>query len=178
MTVRFYVIPMEPGPYSRANPQRPEYVDAIQCNWSGYPLFQWDRYLVQVNTTPAKHAALDAQAGVIAMPEGVLDDLISTLPLADRNRIQTFLGNIGIPYYTDETVADLIQRVIAYAEFNLGNDDRASLLSSLSQAKRDRIAFLMAKHNLTYSEGESIGAVVARARDKMWNPHKTYMDEF
>jgi hypothetical protein len=178
MPIRFYVIPMEPGPYSRDNGQRPMYLDALQANWSGYPLFQWDRYLCQVNTTPAKHTILDAQAGVIGLPDIALSTLVAGLPLAARTRISTFLGNIGIPYEPDETVGDLIQRVIAYAEFRLGNDARDTVIGTLSQAKRDRIATLMAKFDLAYSELESIGTVVVRARARMWEPTKTMVGEF
>jgi hypothetical protein len=154
------------------------YLDALRANRSGYPLFGWNRYLCQVNTTPIKHAALDAQAGVIALPDVNLDTVVTDLPLAARNRIQTFLGNIGIPYELDETVGDLIQRVISYDEFHLGNDARNTVISTLSQAKRDRISFLMAKHNLSYSEAETIGEVILRIRGTLWNPREIYVDEF
>ena len=178
MTIRFYVIPMEPPPYSRGQGQRPMYLDALQAyEWSGYPLEQWNRYLCQVNTTAVKHAAIDAEAGVIGLPDISLSTLVADLPLAVRTRISNFLGNISIPYYEDETVGDLIQRIITYAEFRLGNDARDTLVSTLAQAKRDRIAFLMAKHGLAYSEGETIGAIVRRARGKMWDPRKTYVPE-
>jgi hypothetical protein len=178
MTIRFYLIPMEAGPYSITNKQRPKYLDALQANWSGYPLFQWNRYLCQVNTTTAKHAVLESNADVVTLPDMDLDTPVSALPLAMRNRVQVFLGNIGIPYYTDETVGDLIQRIVVYAEFNLGNDDRALAVSALGQAKRDRIAVLMGKLRIAFAETEDLGTVIARARDKMWDPRQTYVSEF
>lgn len=148
MPVRFYVIPMEPGPYSRANPQRPQFLDAIQANWSGYPLFAWSRYLCQVNTTSAKHAMLDAQVGVISLPGHVeLDTLVGNLPLVMRNRIQTFLANVGLAYDVGETVEALIRRVITTSEF---------------QTFVDRLP-----------EPGYIARVQAG-----WNPKRVYMDEF
>ena len=117
MTIGFYVIPMEPGPYSRGNGQRPMYLDALRSHWSGYPLFQWDRYIVQVNTTVAKHTLLDAQAGVIGLPEAVeLDMLVGDLSLLKRNRVEAFLTNIGVAYDPTETVEAMIRRIITTAD--------------------------------------------------------------
>src|SRR3972149_8342575 len=99
MTIAFYVIPMEPGPYSKGNGQRPMYLDALQANWSGYPMFARNRYLCQVNTTAAKHTLLDAQAGVVGLAEAVeLDMRGGDLSLLKRNRGEAFLTNIGVAY--------------------------------------------------------------------------------
>ena len=117
MPISFYVVPMEPGPYSRSNGQRPMYLDALQANWSGYPMFARNRYLCQVNTTAAKHTLLDAQAGVIGLPEAVeLDMMVGDLSLLKRNRIEAFLTNIGLTYDPAETVESLLRRIITTAD--------------------------------------------------------------
>jgi len=113
MPIRFYIIPIEPGPYSKGNGQRPMYLDALRANWSGYPLFQWNRYIVQVNTTSVKHSLLESRPGVITLPERVaLDTLCGDLPSAMQNRLQVFLGNIGVAFDAAETVVSLFLRVI------------------------------------------------------------------
>jgi len=113
MTIRFYVIPMETGPHSTG----PMYLDALRANWSGYPMFARNRYLCQVNTTAAKHTLLDAQAGVIGLPEAVeLDMLVGDLSLLKRNRVEAFLTNIGVAYDPTETVEALIRRIITTAD--------------------------------------------------------------
>jgi len=93
------------------------YLDALQANWSGYPMFARNRYLCQVNTTAAKHTLLDAQAGVIGLPEAVeLDMLVGDLSLLKRNRVEAFLTNIGVAYDPTETVEAMIRRIITTAD--------------------------------------------------------------
>jgi hypothetical protein len=121
MPIGHYIIQMTAPPYSRATPQAPLYMDELRTNWSGYPLFGFDRYLVQVNTTDAKHDQLEGRAGVMSLRRLNLDDTVGSLPSVARNRVRGYLTDLGLPYDANETIDQLIRRVITVSDPNGGD---------------------------------------------------------
>lgn len=178
MPVAYYLVPMEPGPYSRTNKQRPQFMDEIKCNWTGYPLMGFDRYLCKVNTTAAKHADLESRAGVWAFPPDGLNTVISTLHPSERNRIQQALNQLSLPYYNDETLRNLIQRVIMAIECEWGSADRATELQNMPGNSQARTANLFNKWGIQYQLGDTLEQLLAAGGDTFWNPEALVVQEF
>lgn len=151
MSVAYYIIPMVAGPYSRMNPQRPDYCDEIQCNWTGHNVDAFGVYVCFVNTTAAKHADLASRAGVYQIPSAYTwDTVISTMQAAARNYIRNLCENrLGIEYSTSETLGELLMRVINSGLFELGSTPTSTQFQNLSANQRDKILAFFAKWGLT-----------------------------
>jgi hypothetical protein len=180
----YYVIPMVAGPYSRANPQRPDYVDAIQCNWTGHNVDLFGVYVCLVNTTAAKHTDLASRAGVYQLPTAYTwDTVISTMQAAARNYIRNLCENrLGIAYSTAETLGELLMRVINSGLFDLGATDPATQFQNLSAAQQNKIIALFAKWGMTLpAQTETVQQISDRGGAMYWpgnDRSKVYVEEF
>jgi hypothetical protein len=140
MPVQYYIIPMVSPPFSRQNPQRPDYVDEIRCNWTGHHVDTLNVYVCKVNTTPAKHTDLASRAGVRQLPAGITwDTVINTLPANQQNALSSWLASRDIPFDPTETVGELLQRIINTGLFNFGNTPVNTQFVSLTQTQRDTV---------------------------------------
>lgn len=101
---------MTDPPYSRINNQRPKYVQELQINWTGVPLFNKKYYLIKAGSTAQKLTALQNSAGVIDFPD-VDTDLLSSLPQARKTKNTLICTTLGIASKTNERVLDFINRV-------------------------------------------------------------------
>lgn len=169
MPEAYYIIPMVAGPYSRANPQRPDYVDEIKCNWSGHNVDALGVYICLVNTTEAKHTDLASRSGVRQMPRGYTwDSVISTLPANGRNAISRWCGDHGIPYDSSETIGQLLMRVINSGLFELGNTALDTQFQNLSQAQKDKIDALCQKHGIAHGQTDTVRQISDRCGRVFW----------
>lgn len=173
-----YLIPMVAGPYSRDNKQRPDYVDEIQCNWVGHNIDYYSYYICMVNTTEAKHADLASRAGVKQLPRKVLSKLVGNLPAGVITQIQAILTQLDLPYYADETLKELIQRVLVSGLFHLPNVSRDTLLRDLPQEVQDRGGALLDKWGIPYSGTDTVAQVIARCRDMFWHPENVNVEYY
>jgi hypothetical protein len=140
MTVGYYIIPMTEPPYSHTNPQRPQYVNEIRCNWTGHNVDSLGVYVCKVNTTDAKHTDLASRTGVRQLPRAYTwSTVISTLPLAARNAISNWCSGKGIPYDATDTIGELLMRIIESGLFDLGATALNTQYQNLSQARKDKI---------------------------------------
>jgi hypothetical protein len=183
MPEAYYIIPMMAGPYSRDNKQRPDFVDAIQCNWVGHNVDTLGIYICKVNTTEAKHTTLAAQTGVRQMPRaGTWDTVISTLPSAARTAISTWCTSKSIAYDSTDTIGNFLMRVIQNYLFSLGATAQTIQYQNLTQAQKDKIIALCSKFNLTLPTAtETVRAIVRRCGPVVWpgnDATKIYVEEF
>jgi hypothetical protein len=178
MPIAYYIIPMVPGPYSRENPQDPAYVFEIRCNWTGHNIDQFGVFVCKVNTTPAKHADLESRPGVWKFPEDGLNTVISTLHAATRNRISNKLGQIGLPYYEDETLKDLIQRVIVAGVLEWGNADRYTTLDDMPGNSQARTSNIFSKWGWAYNGTDTLEQLLNTCKNDFWNPEAYPVREF
>jgi len=185
MPVGYYLIPMTSGPYSRANPQRPQYVDEIRCNWTGHNVDLFTLFVCKVNTTAEKHADLSSRAGVFPFPEGVeWDTVISTLAANLRNRIRTKLTQHDIPYDPSETIGELVMRVI---NIGLWHDPDTvenvtavdALFSALPPGQQNKITALCTKWALPPpANTETVSAMSKRMGPRWWYGPSLAVREF
>lgn len=171
MTEAYYVIPMVAGPYSRTNPQRPDYVDEIRCNWVGHNVDLFSVYVCLVNTTATKHADLASRAGVYQLPpEYTWDTVISTMQAAARNYIRNLCDNrLGIPYSTSDTLGELLMRIINSGLFEFGNVSLDTQFQNLSQAQQNKIINSFAKWGMVApSSTETIKQISDRGGRVFW----------
>jgi len=183
MPVAYYIVPMVTGPYSRTNPQRPQFVDEIACNWSGHNVDALGVYICKVNTTEAKHTDLAGRAGVRQLPRSATwDTVISTLPPAARNAISNWCNGKGIPYSSAETIGQLLMRIINSGLFALGATALATQYQNLSQAQRDRIAALCQKWGIAQpASTETVRQISDRLGPVFWpgnDDTKVHVGEF
>ena len=179
MPVTWYIIPIVDGPYSRANPRRPEYVGSIRCNWVGHPLEFKNRYVCKVNTTEAKHALLAAGQGVLSLPRVVLTTLVRNLPPAKRAKIKNFLSNIELPDYEDtETLKRLLQRIVLSCILHLPNVSLETQLRDLPPAVQQRGAFILNKWGIPFAGSDTVRDILVRIRDILCDLSNLYVDEF
>lgn len=179
MPIAYYLIPIVEGPYSRENPQRPKYVSVIRCNWVGQclPLLK-NHYLCKVNTTETKHAALQAEIGVRLLPRYPLLTLVGNLPAGAIQQIHAALTWLALPYYADETLRHLIQRIVVSGLFGLPNVGRDTLLRDLPLAVRQRGGALLDKWNIPYTGNDTVLEVLQHCRDIFWNPDHQFVEQF
>jgi hypothetical protein len=174
----YYIIPMVAGPYSRENPQRPDYVDEIRCNWTGHNVDELGVYVCKVNTTEEKHTDLASRTNVRQLPRAYTwDTLISSLPVAARNVISTWCSNKGIPYTSTETIGELLMRIICSGVFSLGNTGLTTQFRNLTQARKDKIQVLCDKWGITYSTTDTVRTIVDRCGPKFWPGNNLYVEE-
>jgi hypothetical protein len=169
--ILYYIIPMVAGPYSRTNAQRPDYVDEIQCNWSGHNVDALGMYVCMVNTTAAKHADLASRAGVVQMPSVYTwDTVVSTTQAAARNRIRNFLLILNIaPYTSTETIGDVLQRVINSGLWDLGNVAQNTIFSNLNQGQQNKIISICKRLGLpTPTASETVSQLSKRTGPMVW----------
>ncbi len=178
MPIAFYLIQMEPGPYSITNKQRPRHLDTIRANWSGYPLFHFGYYLCQVNTTATKHTGLADLPGVFPFGDYTLDTIVGDMFPADRNRLRTLLRGIGMELYTDETVEELIHRYICFSEWELTEENRDDLVGDVPANSNALIHGLGNKWGIPTSNIETLRSAMGKHGPKYWNPKKTMVGEF
>lgn len=183
MPIAYYIIPMVAGPYSRTNKQRPDYVDEIQCNWSGHNVDALGVYVCLVNTTEAKHADLASRASVRQLPRSVTwDTVLSTLPTAARNAILNWCSAHGIPYDATETVGQLLMRIINSGLLSLGATALTTQHRNLTQAQRDKIAALcQRKEQAIPSDTETVRQISDRLGRVVWPGNdrtRVNVDEF
>lgn len=176
--ISFYLVPMTQPPYDRVNNQRPEYVNEIQCSWTGYPLDSFGYYVCKVNTTPAKHTDLEGRQGVWRFPPDGLETVINTLHPSERNRISQLCGNIGVPYYSDETLRSLLQRVIVTDVLEWGNSDRYTSLDAMPGNSQARTSNLFGKWGLSFTSADTLEQLQAICGDVFWNPDTLMVGEF
>lgn len=101
---------MSDPPYSKQNPQRPKYMDEHRINWTGSPLFEKKHYLVKANSTLEKLNALQAEKGVIDLPN-VNTDLMETLPAARKIKNAVIEKLLGITADPTSKVVDFVNQV-------------------------------------------------------------------
>lgn len=118
--VRCFLIPMTEPPYSRANPQRPKYVDQFENSRSNSPLFDKGYFLTVVSAQVSDLNWLQNQDDVIDLPN-IDNDRIGDLPAARRQKNHQIDAIVGIDEDVAETVATYINRV-ARASGNSGWD--------------------------------------------------------
>lgn len=179
MPEAYYIIPMVAGPYSRTNPQRPQYVDEIACNWTGHNVDELGVYICKVNTTEAKHTDLASRAGVRQLPRGYTwDTVLSTLPPAARNAISNWCNSKSIPYDSSETIGQLLMRIINSGLFSLGNTALNTQVQNLTQTQRDRIATYCQKWNIQYSQTDTVKQISERCGPIFWHGPSLHVEEF
>lgn len=180
MPEAYYIIPMVAGPYSRTNPQRPDYVDEIRCNWTGHNVDEFGVYICKVNTTEAKHTDLASRSGVRQLPRDYTwDTLISSLPPAARNAINNWLTQRGLPAAaSDETIGDVLMRIINSGLFSLGSTPLTTQYKDLTQAQKDKIDALYAKHGLTHTDTDTVKDLSRRGGNRWWNGKDLYVEEY
>jgi hypothetical protein len=166
----YYLIPMVAGPYSRENPQRPDFVDEIRCNWTGHNVDELGVYVCLVNTTAAKHADLASRTGVRQLPSGVTwSTVISTLTSAQRTAISNWCSAHSIPYASTETVGQLLVRVISSGLFSLGTTTLTTQYQNLTQARKDKITAVCARLGIAQPTAtETVRQIVNRVGPIVW----------
>jgi hypothetical protein len=183
MPVAYYIIPMTEPPYSRQNPQRPQYVDEIKCNWVGHPVDALGVYICKVNTTEAKHTDLAGRTGVRQLPRSASwDTVISTLPAAARNAISNWCNGKGIPYAASETIGQLLMRIINSGLFSLGSTALATQYQNLTQTQKDKVTALCAKWSLPQPAAtETVRQITDRLGPTFWpgsDETRVHVEEF
>ena len=113
---------MSEPPYSKENPQRPQYMDELRINWTGSPLMIKKHYLVMANSTPEKLLELQNKKGVIDMPN-IDSDKLKYLPQARKDKNIEIEKIIGKTPLQDTTVKDYING-IANSEGNTWDKDK------------------------------------------------------
>jgi hypothetical protein len=174
----FYIIPMTTVVEGSRTIQKPDFVDALQCNWTGHNLDHYNVYICMVNTTEAKHTQLAAQTGVRQLPRVKLSRLVSSMPAGVISKIQTVLTNLDLPYYADESLKQLMQRILVSGLFEIPNISLDTLLRDLPQAVQTRGAAFMDKWGVSYSGTDTVGQIIARCRDVFWNPDTVDVEEY
>lgn len=180
MPVGYYIIPAVPGPYSRQNPMRPQYVDEIRCNWTGYPVPSLAIFICKVNSTDVKLADLDSRNGVYALPRGYTwDTPLLSLPAGARVAISNWCANHNIVYDENETIGELLLRIINSDLFNIFGVPRDATFGSLNSEQKNRILNLFIKHNLAPpSDTETVASISKRGGGTWWNAPLLYVPEF
>lgn len=178
MPEAYYFIPMVSGPYNRSNPQRPDYVDEIRANWVGHNVDSLGYYVCKVNTTEAKHADLASRAGVLQLPRGyTVNTRLSSLPPAARNAISNWCNQRDIPY-DDETLEELLMRVVQSGIFVLGNVSLLTEFSILTTEQQNKITEFCIKWGIALPNGnESVRQIVNRSGLVSWNPSRVWVEE-
>lgn len=167
-------------PYSLSNPQRPDYVDEIKCNWTGHNVDALGVFVCKVNTTAQKHAALAKRAGVRAMPAGITwETSVRALTSVKRTEISNWCANKGIPYDSTETVGQFLTRVICSGLFSLGLTKLGTRYADLTQEQMDKIARLRARHRqAALGEDETVRGVVDKLGPDVWPGDKLDVAEY
>ena len=180
MAVGYYIIPMIAGPYSRTNPQRPNYVDEIRCNWTGHSVDALGVYICKVNTTDAKHTDLAGRSGVRQLPRGVTwDTVLNTLTTPQRNVISNWCNGKGIPYDSTETVGQLLMRIINSGLLSFGNTALTTQYQNLSQAQRDKITALCTKWSIPQPAAtETVRQITNRLGQVFWPGNTLNVEEY
>lgn len=184
VTIGYYIIPMVAGPYSRANPQRPMFVDEIRCNWSGHPVDALGVYVCKINTTEAKHSNLDGRTGVRSFPRNVTwDTVIATLPAVARNRISAWCTSKAVPRYDSaETIGQLLQRVISGGLLDLHGQTLTTQFQSLSGERQQRIRDLCQRFRRSEpASTETVRQIVNRLGNDVWPANdatRVHVEEF
>lgn len=183
MSIAYYIIPMVAGPYSRTNKQRPDYVDEIQCNWTGHNIDDYGVYLCKVNTTDAKHTDLASRSGVRQLPRSAnLNTVISTLPAAAQNAISNWCNNKDIPYDSSDTIGELLARIIGSGVFKLGNATLTTQYQNLTQTQKDRITLICNRWGWALpSDTDTVAQIGKRLGKLSWPVHddsKIWVEEF
>lgn len=120
--IKCFLVPMTEPPYSRENPQRPQYMDELRINWTGSPLMVKRHYLIMANSTPEKLLELQNKKGVIDMPN-IDDDKLVSLPKARKDKNKIIETLIGKTFDQEKSVKDLINEV-ANSEGNTWDKDK------------------------------------------------------
>jgi len=114
MTRRWFIVPVI-GTGTKGDPYRVKLSIAhsalIPSNPDGTPRFNWALCLVSA----ADFTALDADTEAEPFPGVSLDDQLSSISAAARNRIQTALINRGVDLTgidLNSTVRDVVERVV------------------------------------------------------------------
>jgi hypothetical protein len=157
---------------------QPKYVAEIKSSWTGYPLTFFGYYVCKVNTTAAKHLDLESRQGVWRFPPSGLETIIDTLHPSEQNRISQLCGIIGIPYYSDETLRSLLQRVIVTDVLDWGNSDRYTSLENMPGNSQARTSNLFTKWGLSFVPTNTLEELQNICADTFWNPDKVYVGEF
>jgi hypothetical protein len=184
MPILYYMIPMVAGPYGRTNPQRPQYVDEIACNWSGHNVNTLGVYVCMVNTTAAKHADLASRADVFQLPaQYTWDTVISDMQAAARNYVRNLCNNrLGIDYDATETIGECLMRIINSGLFELADTPVTAQFQSLSANQQAKIVALFQRLGLTIpSATETVKQISQRGGRVVWpgnDRSKVNVDEF
>ena len=176
MTVGYYIIPIAPPPYGPGNGERPLYVDAIRCNWTGQPFRSLGVYICKLNTTDAKHADLEAQTGVRRLPDWNMP--LSDLPPGKLNALANWCAGHDIAFDATETVGSFILRVVNLLGFGIRGVAGTATVGSLTQTRRDRIANLLAKWGKAYSDTETVSSLLPRCAPGRWRLNECQVEEF
>lgn len=154
---------MVAGPYNRQNPQRPDYVDEIQCNWTGHNVDAYSVYICKVNTTEAKHTDLNSRAGVRQLPRAAnWNTQISTLAQNTQNVISNWCAGKDIPFDSSDTIGELLVRIIAAGIVGFGNISLATQYQTLSQNMQDKILAIVQRFNLPSPQPTTTVRTMAR----------------
>lgn len=180
MSIHYYLVPMSAPPYSRENPQRPLYMDDIRCNWTGHPLNGLGYYVCLVNTTDAKHSELANQPGVQRLP-GNWNTPVLSLSTPLQNTINRWCNNHNIPYDPNETIGELIERIIASAVLGLQGYQLSTPFSLLPAYKRKQIiAFCQQSKFAIPNDNETMSTLLHRSGRDIWpgnDPKRVYVEE-
>lgn len=98
---------MTEPPYSEENNQRPKYMDELQINWFGAPIFSKNVYVVYTNSSAEKLQKLQDQPGVIDFPN-IDNDNLTVLPQARREKNKRITEVLGMAKEKGTKVVDFI----------------------------------------------------------------------
>lgn len=181
MPVGYYLIPMVAGPYSRFNKQRPDYVDAIECNWTGHNVDAMGVFVCKVNTTEAKHTDLASRSGVNRIPEPYTwDTVIADMHVAARNYVaNNICAPLNIPYDETETIGEFLMRVINTDLFSLEDTPVDTEYQNLTSSQQNKVANLLSKWGLQPPiNTETVKQLSNRGGNKWWNGDKLVVEEY
>lgn len=180
MPESYYIIPMVAPPYSRENPQRPQFVDEIQCNWTGHNVDSLGVYICKVNTTEAKHTDLAGRAGVRQLPrQYTWDTVISTMQAAARNFIRNWMTDAGLVYDSSETLGQALMRIINSGLFDIVGVNPNSAFSTLNAGQQQKIVNLCQKWGLTApTASETVKQISSRMGNVYWHGPSLTVPEY
>jgi len=180
MAIGYYIIPMVAGPYSRENPQRPDYVNEIRCNWTGHNVDEMGIYICKVNTTDAKHTDLMSRTGVQRLPaEYTWDTVIADMHVAARNYIaNSVCAAFDIPYDETETIGELLMRVINTGLFSLQGLELDTQFYELPISSQNKILNLCDKWGIPINDTDTIRDITDRAGPHFWDGGKLQVSEY
>ena len=170
MAEAYYIIPIVAGPYSEENRKRPDYVDEIQCNWTGHNVDALGVYICKVNTTEAKHTDLNGCPGVQQLPrEYTWDTVIADMHVAARNYIaNNVCAPMDIPYDETETIGEFLMRVINTGLFEFGELALNTQFYELPISSQNKIINLCTKWGIPINDTDTLREISDRVGPVFW----------